>query len=90
MMIAILMKAFSALKAGEQLANVEGWKNLQLTTNIIATLFGFIVAIVRMKFPDVLIPDDQLLSLATGIATILGAINGYLTMATTKKIGIPQ
>lgn len=89
-MFAILMKAFSALKAGEQLANVGGWKNVQVTTNLIVILLGFVVAVVRLKFPDVLVPDDQLLSLAMGIATILGAINGYLTVATTKKIGIPQ
>ena len=83
-----IFKAFSALKAGERLMDVVGWKNTQATSNDVYLILALVVALVRIKFPDFLPDDDILLSVASGFAIVLSAINSYLTRATTYKIGV--
>lgn len=83
-----LIKAFTALKAGERLANVEGWKNTQATANDVCLVLGAILAILRLKWPELVPSDAILLSAGSGVALVLSAINSYLTRATTYKIGL--
>lgn len=87
-MFKLLMSFFQVLKAGEQLSDVVFWKNIQSTAASITVILGFIVLALRIWWPDFSIPDDVLAEWALGIATVLGGFNKFLTVATTKKIGV--
>lgn len=74
---------FSALQKGRRLNNVVAWKNVQLVTNALAAIVVLLSALgIDLGFSE------------SDISTIAGAIvvviNGYLTLATTNKVGITQ
>lgn len=77
---------FTALKQGESLFHAEAWKNIQLATNAIVAVLTAVLVFV----PNLGLSTSDIASLAFGIATIGSVINGYFTVATTKKIGIPS
>jgi hypothetical protein len=78
-----LLLLFRALRAGESLANAATWKQRQLRLNAL----GSVVAILVPFLPFDLVPDDAD-AIVTGLSIIGGAlVNGYLTLATTTKIG---
>ena len=87
-MLRLLMSFFQVLKAGEQLSDVVFWKNTQSIVGSITVILGFVVMLLRMWRPDIIVPDDVLAEWALGIATVLGGFNKFLTLATSKKVGI--
>lgn len=74
---------FGALKAGESLAHSETWKNVQVATNALMIL----ITCAMVFLPQLGLTEDTAQSLAAAIAIIGGIVNGYFTVATTKKIG---
>lgn len=83
----ILMKAFEALKAGEELSNPKTVKTVTVVANLLVPIIVFLVALVRIWYPDLLISDEAIMQIAIGIGTVLGIFNGWSTVATSKKIG---
>jgi hypothetical protein len=83
--IQVIKYSFSVLKEGHQLANVEGWKNIQLVTNILY----LVVTIASQFLPQLgVIDSEQMTTTINLISSAIAAIvNCYLTAATTKKIG---
>lgn len=77
---------FNALKPGESLLHAETWKNVQVTTNALA----IVLTCVMIFAPQLGLTTDDVQNLAAGIALIGGVVNGYFTIATTKKIGIGE
>lgn len=74
---------FRALRAGESLANAAIWKQSQLRLNALLP----IIYLLAHYLPIDLSADD-VDAVATGIGMIGGAaVNIYLTIATTEKIG---
>ena len=71
---------------GESLLHAAAWKNVQLATTALVVILTFGLSLA----PGVQMSSDDVLNLATGIALIGGVINGYLTVATTEKIGLPD
>lgn len=86
-MLQTLMRGMAAIKAGKELRNVATWKNRQAAINAIVTILAFGVYLLRTEFPDLVVSDEELLSIATGIMAVAGIINGYLVYATSKKVG---
>jgi uncharacterized membrane protein len=85
----LLLRVLPALNAGQELKNVAGWKNVQATANALVAVLGLVVALVQMIWPEVVyFTEEQILAAAGWIATGLAGLNGYLTVATTKKIGV--
>ncbi len=80
-MIDLVLHGFDALKAGKSLNNVAAWKNVQVVGSLLAALLG-IAASLGYNFG---LTDQQIYGLAAGIAAL---VNGYLTLATSKKVGI--
>jgi len=72
-----------ALRAGESLADPATWKSRQLRLTAILTLLYFLVKVLPVE----LSPDD-INAIADAIALLGGLINGYLTVATTEKVGL--
>jgi len=77
-----------ALQKGKEIADPVTWKNRQNTINILTALLGVVLFILRFSGVDIKVTDEELLIIATGIATVLGAVNSILTTATTKKVGV--
>jgi hypothetical protein len=77
-----------ALQAGHSLSDPATWKNIQLLGNVIFAILAAITTVVRWAWPDFMISDDLLIKVSTVIAEVVVLINGYLTVATSKKIGV--
>lgn len=82
---------FTAIKAGEQLANPATWKNRGENINLVGALIAGGIVFMRWKFPGLLPEDDSFVLKqivdysAEAIGTILVAVNLYLNRATTTK-----
>ena len=78
-----LLLLFRALRAGESLTKAATWKQRQLRLNAL----GSVVAMLVTFCPFDLVPDD-VDAVVSGLSIVGGAlVNGYLTLATTTKIG---
>ena len=77
-----IMYIIDALKAGQSLAEPEGWKKLQNYINLAAAGAG-IAAIFVPGLGAFLTPE-----VIKAAAGFLGTANIYLTTATTEKIGL--
>ena len=78
-----LFLAINALKAGESLKSSAAWKNRQLVMNALLVIIG-----AGLKLSNIQLPEADINSIAFGLATLGGAINTYLTAATSEKVGI--
>lgn len=72
-----------ALQAGESLTKAATWKQRQLRLNALLAVLWLLAKVLPVE----LAPDD-IEAIADGIGIIGGTlVNGYLTVATTAKIG---
>lgn len=83
----ILVNLIKALQAGKELADPATWKNRQVTVNLLVILLSAVAGLARL-LGWVDISDAVLQEVAVIIATILGLVNVYLTLATSKKVGL--
>lgn len=79
--VAVIQRGLEALKIGKSLLHVEAWKNAQ----VIGSLLVALAAVVRACGVDFGIDDSTLAAIGVGIAAL---VNSYLTLATSKKVGI--
>ena len=86
----MLTELISAVKAGQELRDPASWKNRQNTTNAVAGILAGGAALLRLAGVDLHLTDEQLVAIAEVGAVILGAVNLFLTTATTKKIGLGE
>jgi len=78
---------WNALRAGETLTDPKKWKDRQDTVNAVAAALGLLLWIVGKAGLPLEISGDDLAVVAGGVAVVLGAVNAYLTTATTEKKG---
>ena len=79
------MNIINALKSGEQLDNPKKAKDVQYLT----TLIGGIVYFGTLYLPVDIRPDKDLADLITNvIVAVLVIVNGYITVASSKKMGM--
>jgi hypothetical protein len=82
-MLAFILSLCRALMAGESLADPAVWKNRQQRVNALM----MIASVASPLYPRMGLTTDDVLTIVTAIGIIGGVINGYLTVATTDKIG---
>ena len=82
-----LKALYSVFKAGEAVANPEAWKRGQITATILAGVFIALVQLAKVFGYDIPMDENTATSIAAGIITL---VNWLLTVATTKKIGLPS
>lgn len=87
-MLRTIPAVLAALKAGQELRDPAKWKQGQNLLNACALVITGIVAVLRWQMPDFPISDAQIVELASIAAAVLAFLNGYLTTASTKKIGV--
>jgi len=81
----MISELFRALKAGQSLADPAAWKKGQELTNLVGAVIAGIITLLRIKFPDLLLPEGFTQYAAEAIGSTLVLVNLYLTRATTKK-----
>lgn len=74
---------FSVLRKGQELSNVEVWKNLQASAALIIAMLG--AANVAYGWNA---PPDLLQAVANGVASIGGLLVAYWAYATSKRVGV--
>jgi hypothetical protein len=85
----MLFKLWNALKAGEELGQAATWKNVQASTNALVLIMGLLFSGLSYFGISIEVQNEQLVDICKGIATVgFLAMNTYLTMATSKKIGV--
>ena len=83
MIVNKLTAAFAALRYGASLTEPGIWKQRQNLLNAMAGLLTAIVAFLPME-----VSSEDRMAVATGIAAVAGVLNGYLTTATSTKVGV--
>lgn len=79
-----------ALRHGSALADPATWKRRQNLVNALVGLLGAVVVIAQSAGVQVDFSTDDVALVAGGVAAIYGAVNAYLTTATSEKIGVGQ
>lgn len=82
-MMTFMVALCRALMAGESLADPALWKNRQQVINALLTIAGLLSPL----FAQWGLSADDVLTVVTAVAIVGGVVNGYLTVATTDKIG---
>lgn len=81
-----LISLYRVLHAGESLADPATWKNFQLLVNAALGVIGVIAGM----HPEWALSEGDINALAIGCGIVGFVANGYLTMATTEKIGFKR
>jgi hypothetical protein len=81
-------KFFEVMMLGKELSDPATWKNRQAVLNVLGGLLSFLVWGLAQKGIKLDISEDAYTAIATGIFTLYGIVNGYLTVATSKKVGL--
>lgn len=84
-----LLAALAALRHGAILADPAGWKRRQNTVNALVGLLGAVVVLLPLVGVNLDLSHEDIAAIAGGLAAVLGLLNGYLTTATTTKLGLP-
>lgn len=82
-----MQKLLQALQAGQEIRDPAVWKNRQLTMNLVAAILAGVAVLCKLVLGfDV--PEETLQSITEIVTIVLGLVNGYLTIATSKKVGL--
>jgi len=84
----LLKNILPALQAGKIISNPAEWKHKQNITSALVAILGFILAVLPFVGVKLEISAEDVAMLAGGIAAILGVLNGVITTATSKKVGL--
>ena len=83
-----LTALFSALKAGNELANSSTWKNRQAFVAALVALAGAGLVLARSFGFPLDVSSEDVAAIAGGLASVFGLFNGYLAMATSARVGL--
>ena len=84
-----VVSLWKAMRLGKQIKNPSTWKNAQNATNAVAGIVAFIVGALPLLGVDTPMPESVQLTIAGGIAALLGWINVVITTASSSKVGLP-
>lgn len=84
----MIVDLFRALQAGKELANAETWKKAQLWTANLAILLGAAVSIAASLGYPIPLTADQITTLVSAVAVLVGVFNSYVTVASTTRLGV--
>lgn len=85
----MIIDLFRALQAGKELANAATWKKAQLWTSNLTILLGAAVSIAAAAGHPLPLGPEQITTLVSALAVLVGLFNSYVTVASTKKLGVP-
>ena len=80
---------FRVLRAGVELSNAEVWKKRQVLVNALAAFLGALVALAAAFGHPLDIDAEGVNAIAGAVAAVVGLFNGWVTVASTRRIGLP-
>jgi hypothetical protein len=85
-MFEILWNLRDALNAGSELKNPATWKKSSIAIKSIVTLLTIVITVT----PSLrgLVSDEQILQISTTVFTLVTVYSNYISIATTKKLGM--
>lgn len=83
-----IIALLEALRAGAALADPAAWKRGQNTLNLIVAALAAGIAAAGAFGYAVPVGEGDLTTIAAAIVSVVGIVNGYITTATTNKIGL--
>ena len=84
----LIKNIYDASEAGQQLANAETWSKVASVTGVLSTLIGIGLALLaQFTSIDLGLTDEQVHTVAVGIATFGCAIADRLHVATNPNAG---
>ena len=84
----MIIDLFRALQAGKELTSATTWKTAQLwmaNLTILLSAGGGIAAALGYPIP---LSGDQITTLVSAVAVLVGLFNSYTTVATTTRLGV--
>jgi hypothetical protein len=88
-MIHKVTSALTVLRRGQMVANPETWKNRQIAVTAVSALVAAVFGLAEVFGYGVPIDKESLDGIAAGIVTLVLMFNGWATIATTEKVGLP-
>ena len=85
----MIIDVFRAFQAGKELARAETWKRAQVWTINLTILLGSGVSIAAALGHPVPLTPDQITTVVSAVAVLVGLFNSYVTVATTTRLGVP-
>ena len=86
----MLIDAFRALQAGKELARAESWKRAQVWTSNLTILLSAGVGIAAAMGHPIPLTPEQITTVVSAVAVLVGLFNSYVTVATTTRLGVPS
>ena len=84
------VKAFLSLfRQGKEITKAATWKNNTIAVNTLVGFLGSALLVAKGFGYEFNIKPEEINSIALGIVTLLGAINGIVHVITSKKVGLP-
>lgn len=83
-----IIEMLDALRAGAVLADPALWKRRQNAINALVAALGAALAVAAAFGLRIDASQEDLVTIASGIFGVVALANGYLTTATSTKIGI--
>jgi hypothetical protein len=80
-----LFAIIDVLYHGKSLTNAAAWKRGQQLTNALMAVVGGLILFLPQ---DLHLSHEDVIDIVKGVIAIGASVNGYLTVATTKKMGI--
>lgn len=80
---------FRVLRAGVELTNAETWKRRQVAVNALSATLAALVALASSFGYPLPLDKDGIDAIAAGVVAVVGLFNGWATVATTSRIGLP-
>lgn len=84
----MIIDLFRAMQAGEALANAKTWKQAQLWTSNLTILLSAAVSIAAAFGHPVPLTPEQITTVVSALAVLVGVFQSYVTVATTEKLGV--
>lgn len=85
----MLIDLFRALQAGKELTHAATWKTSQLWMSNLTILLSAGVGIAAALGYPIPLTGDQITTLVSAVAVLVGLFNSYVTVASTSKLGLP-
>jgi len=84
----MIIDLFRALQAGKELSNATTWKTAQLLASNLTILLSAGVGIAAALGHPVPLSGEQITTLVSALAVLVGLFNSYTTVATTTRLGV--
>jgi hypothetical protein len=85
----VIGNVVTAMRAGYILRDPANWKRKQVAVNALTLLITAALGIANYYGHNYVVPQEVLTEVVIGVWSVVSLFNGWATVATTDKIGLP-